>query len=653
MLHLSLIFISLLVGTSLANNDWSQPCLSGVCQYDLPSNGSASGTLKIWGSDNAISDITTAAGWQIIDCSPSALQQDIRLVCASGNSNCTHLYDGSGDINAAVGKVVRLPESCGQSAFAVVTKSWTPQDQSIPSSITPSNGAKPTVRGLHLSTSFSSIQPSSAGPVNFVLQAANVPGAKADLPTNPQQQRRSNSRIFGRSLGSFVRDAVNDISSLDHFNVNKSITLQPLDVDKSFNLVNQNISCPPVSASVKVDVDAKAHAVASFGVAASGTIVPTKVTDFSIIAGLNANIDGSVDLKATASGSLDSGKIKLFSVGIPGLDFPGILTIGPSFEIDGQATATLDVDVDMTVGISYTIDNAQLTFPPKSSSKGTFNIGDTPLKLSASPSVTATGTVEAHLIPTLNFGISALDGAVGATIFVALDASATMTLTGQASADASATVNTKRDLSTASGNADDRSDSSVDDDASDMSDNTDTNSNTDPSSDAANTSTDNSNTNTSSVSPNAASSANADTASSSTSADGSAAASITPDAGNVLVSTNASATFGGCFSVDAALDVNAGATGDFFGLFNPSTTVDLFNHKFEIFKKCFGSSSAQRRSLPARISRSLLSRGRYSASSLSKRSLLEGRGFSLTCPSAAGGNSIQQTVVDETVPASE
>ena len=39
--------------------------------------------------------------------------------------------------------------------------------------------------------------------------------------------------------------------------------------------------------------------------------------------GLNADIDGSLDMKASASGTLDSGKIKLFSVGIPGLDFPG------------------------------------------------------------------------------------------------------------------------------------------------------------------------------------------------------------------------------------------------------------------------------------------------------------------------------------------
>ncbi|KIK04427.1 hypothetical protein K443DRAFT_120960 [Laccaria amethystina LaAM-08-1] len=148
--------------------------------------------VNTWGSDNAISDITPAAGWGIIDCPPDAPQQDIRLVCKDDSSaNCAHLYGGTTtNNNGAVGKVVRLPENCGKSAFTVVTKAYTPQDQTLPSN--------PTVKSLQLDTSFSSVNPSTAGPVNFAIRAANVPGANGDLPTSPQQQRRSNSRIFRR-----------------------------------------------------------------------------------------------------------------------------------------------------------------------------------------------------------------------------------------------------------------------------------------------------------------------------------------------------------------------------------------------------------------------------------------------------------------------
>ena len=74
------------------------------------------------------------------------------------------------------------------------------------------------------------------------------------------------------------------IKKLNNFDVDKNKDLPPFDVDKKFNLLNQSISCPPVSASVNIDVEAKAHAVASIGVAASGTIVPPKINDFAITA---------------------------------------------------------------------------------------------------------------------------------------------------------------------------------------------------------------------------------------------------------------------------------------------------------------------------------------------------------------------------------
>lgn len=63
-----------------------------------------------WGSSDAISDITAAAGWIILGCDNDALAQDIRLVCDSEHANsahCSHLYRSVG----AVGKIVRLPES--------------------------------------------------------------------------------------------------------------------------------------------------------------------------------------------------------------------------------------------------------------------------------------------------------------------------------------------------------------------------------------------------------------------------------------------------------------------------------------------------------------------------------------------------------------
>lgn len=58
------------------------------------------------GSSSAISDITPAAGWTILDCDPNAVSQEIRLVCTGDEETCNHIYQGG-----CKSTLVRLPES--------------------------------------------------------------------------------------------------------------------------------------------------------------------------------------------------------------------------------------------------------------------------------------------------------------------------------------------------------------------------------------------------------------------------------------------------------------------------------------------------------------------------------------------------------------
>lgn len=62
------------------------------------------------------------------------------------------------------------------------------------------------------------------------------------------------------------------------------------------------------------------------------------------------------------------------------------------------------------------------------------------LTLSVSPSVKATGTLEAHIIPSLNLGISALGDIVEAKVFLELDANAKLILELEAGADVEVVV---------------------------------------------------------------------------------------------------------------------------------------------------------------------------------------------------------------------
>ncbi|KAG5726845.1 hypothetical protein E4T56_gene1090 [Termitomyces sp. T112] len=595
------LFVSLAVAAVQALNDWSKPCLSGVCSYDLPdSTESSSGSLKIWGSRDAISDITVAAGWNIINCSCSSdeLAQDVRLVCNNDDpvaAGCSHLYEGSG----AEGKIVRLPESCGKNAFARVARAWIPDDQSIPESISGKivrrNDSRPQVKALTLDTNFSAVDPSKAGPVNFAVQGANVKGASADIDIS------SMNGNVERDLTGFVGNAIDSIKNLDTFNFNKSLSPQPFGIDRTVNLFNESVSCPPNTASLTVDANANATVAAIFGVAASGRFFPFRVNDFAMIIRMSGDIDSSVTMKATASGTLER-KLPIFGpVGIPELNFRGVFTIGPTFEVNGQVSAELDLEADMTVGLNYHFDNAELVFPDdKTGTAGnsnSFAIDDTPLKLSVSPSVKATGNVQAHLIPSLNLSVSAHKFGTG--IFLNLDAFAEMDLSLEGTSQTSVTVDeAKREGPRTIGRYMRRAalvavDSPTVKDFAPVT--VSGESTVEP---------------TAAVTSSVASSANSST---------------------TVFLEDSGASLGGCFNVTVGLDVNAGADADFFGLFDENTQVSLFNKTFELFEKCFNN---QKRSLAVNSS--------LASASLTKPT-------ELTCPTAGSASSI--SVIDQVVKA--
>ncbi|KAJ7049580.1 hypothetical protein C8F01DRAFT_1069029 [Mycena amicta] len=189
-----------------AINDWTVPCTTGSCSYDLPRNNEAvsSGSLKIWGGVDAITDITNAADWEILDCDPTALAQDIRLVCKTDpddpNSKCGHLYQNIGAVN----KIVRLPENCGANAFARIAKAWVPDDQSIPEAVQKRlvrrTGVPPVVKALHIDTNFDAVQWSQTGMVNIALQGVNVPGLDMSVTNTGSQARRVSRRGSGRGV---------------------------------------------------------------------------------------------------------------------------------------------------------------------------------------------------------------------------------------------------------------------------------------------------------------------------------------------------------------------------------------------------------------------------------------------------------------------
>ncbi|KAJ7770745.1 hypothetical protein B0H16DRAFT_219894 [Mycena metata] len=439
-LALSLASTFLLFVASRAANDWSTPCFDGQCSYDIPTSSEVSGTLRVWGAADALSDITPAAGWTILDCEKGTMAQDVRLVCHD-SSGCPHLTQNTG----SVGKLVRLPESCGQSAFARVTKDWVHQNQTLPpalaSQLRRRDGELPQVRGLSIDADFNSADLSQAGPVNFAIH-----GLTASVPESPAPRRRSRfapapREVTDRSVISVLQQAFQEFNS---FNQSVMQKLQEVNFKQTFPLFDEKISCPAVGkipafeASVSGSVDACIVANVSLAVTAIGTLLPANFTKFGVVVGVDADLEGTLKLSSSAAATLDSGKLTLLTVGIPGLDFPGILTLGPSFQVDAEVSGTVDVNLDLTVDLTYCISGAKLFFPPDPfhNNSGQFTPNNSPLNFSVAPDVASNSKITAHVIPSLNFGVTAVGGIAKSTISVDFDTSSTL----QTSLDASGSV---------------------------------------------------------------------------------------------------------------------------------------------------------------------------------------------------------------------
>ncbi|KAF7439769.1 hypothetical protein PC9H_000105 [Pleurotus ostreatus] len=532
MIALSLLSIPFLASLALALNDWSKPCFSGRCSYDL--HGSVDGSMTIEGSPDAISDITPAAGWWIIGCDPQAEAQDIRIVCIH-TDRCGHLFRNLG----AQGKLVRLPEKCGKMAFARVVKSWVDDNQNVPMEVESKmqrRGADNPVRGLTLDTNFAAIDPSVTGPVHITIVGATVPGATGNATITRRAPTVIRRTKIGPRGSNFIESAFDRFTSFDLDSIKD---LPPVHVNQNFPIIKKSFSCdipgensPSIKGSLEASIDASIHAVVQVGVAAEGTIIPPRIDSFGLFAALDADISGTLNIVASAAGTFDSGTINIFEQGIPGLEFPGILTVGPMFRLEAKASTTVEGSVDAKVGLTYRVEDAQLFFPKTDRKRptGGFAPNNTPLKLFADPSISAKGSIGVHIIPKIEFGISALKGLAKATVSLEVDADASVNLNLDASAHVGYDVISGR--------------SPV-------------------------------------LLP-----ASAESPATHLGSDGPV------NTLNEVSKRDPGASVHGCIKFDAGIDAGAAVNGKFFGLFGDGARLEIYKTRFDIYEKCWGASTS-------------------------------------------------------------
>ncbi|KAJ7087919.1 hypothetical protein B0H15DRAFT_841726 [Mycena belliarum] len=405
------LLLSLVVPGTHAENNWDVAC-KGECSYDIP-DADVSASMKIAGASHAVSDITPAGGWTILSCKASALTQDIRLVCNS--PACSHLFEGHG----AIDTLVRLPETCGAEAFARVADIRVDSDQSLPSAVRINiqpGGNSSTVYIISVDTDFASIDTAKTGPVAFTLEGYNYPVENLALTIAKRDPRELKIRNWTA------------------FNSTNSFNLPPLNIDQTFPLFTAAVSCPNFSASVSAGFSTKVHATVSVGLIAVGTIIPPVITQFAVYGGLDGSVLATLELDASATGSIDTGKVSLYSTGLGGINFPGIFSLGPTFTIYGELVADLDAQLSVALDLSYIVDGAKVFYPPETqTSGGGFKPANTSLELSVLPGVALNGKASGRIIPEVRLGLQAF-GVINAAVYFDLEAGADVALDFKASA---------------------------------------------------------------------------------------------------------------------------------------------------------------------------------------------------------------------------
>ncbi|KLO17548.1 hypothetical protein SCHPADRAFT_158637 [Schizopora paradoxa] len=324
---------------AFATNDWTKACLGGSCSFDVEaSRTSMGGSMQISGSQTSISDITPAAGWQILNCTDSTNSQTIRLVCTDESLGCQHIFQ-----NGAKDTIVRLPQGCGNGPFVRVANHSISDDQSLPVDVTSKlmrrDGTTPQVHTLQIDDNFAQGS-GQHGNVSFEIHAQG----DFRVSGGSKQRKRQNGSGFGI--------------------LNVNIPSQPV---VPFNL---NSTCPAADDTTQtqfmfgsVSLE-RAEFNTTIMLTSTGTVSPPNINSLSFSAPSDAIFMLASNFEASLQGSAD-GSFALGNEEFPTFSVAGVLDVAPAFSATGTASASallLTNFIPETV-FDISLINLQFTYP--------------------------------------------------------------------------------------------------------------------------------------------------------------------------------------------------------------------------------------------------------------------------------------------------
>jgi len=160
-----------------------------------------------------------------------------------------------------------------------------------------------------------------------------------------------------------------DVPRVKKWDKDDTQTFNLLDVHKNFTIFDGSINCPAFgsepgfSANGHLDTDVDVSVTLTVGYVISGKIFPPSITRAVFTTALEGGAQAVFNVNVEAIGSFDTGLLRLYEFGLPALNIPGIITVGPAFVIQAQAKATLGVITQAKITAAYKLSKLQFVFP--------------------------------------------------------------------------------------------------------------------------------------------------------------------------------------------------------------------------------------------------------------------------------------------------
>lgn len=387
--------------------------------------------------------------WEVYNCNDpvSEEEQTVQMICTdnSDSSTCNDIFLGRG----APGTIIEMPrgKGCGPGKYAVVKALEVAKDQGLPPHLVKRGFThKPTVYDLTFDYDFLRV-PRDDHQTQMRIDFSNQEGYWDNIVAKPKDGGKKSKRSLEDVGGNHKRwieeewrddyhrgeltteqlhkrwfgsSAVDWLKGLLDIKIKKE-KRHDYEEDISAIILQEEWTCNKPNFKFKAKVEAVATASIKMSTSFGFTLITTLGPGMDLSKSfLHFNNEGGIEaiftLEALMTMQWDS---KVFSLGelpVPGASFriPGIVTIGPEIRLDARFKAGISVEGRVEARVTLADWEIRQTYPQQSNDYVP-KIEDSPdrgidakglSKPTFDYSLRAEGYAEAHIIPTISFGIN-------------------------------------------------------------------------------------------------------------------------------------------------------------------------------------------------------------------------------------------------------